>query len=153
MQLLQMDVVDEDSQHTVELLSKSASLPAPAAAAAAGDALGSRDLGRAGSSRGPSNLRHTSGPNAAGLQASAAAGAAAGGRDAAGSRAGVKAGAAAGFSFKMFGKDAGSGGASAALQVGCLGWYRVQQEIVRPARGCMFWIFAVHGCLPASSFV
>lgn len=98
MQLLQMDVVDEDSQHTVELMSKSSSLPVPATATGgmgAADVLGSSiDLRRAASTRAPSNLRHTTGPHTA-----AAAGA-------------------AGFSFKTFGKEQGAGGGTAALQVG-----------------------------------
>lgn len=118
MQLMQMDV-DADSQHTVELLSKSASLhTAPSASGAAGLALaGSSDMGRAGSSRGPSNLRHASKPVAAGNQDEAGAGAGVAGG---GSRAGGAAAAAGGFAFKMFGKDMGAGGAggsSAGIQV------------------------------------
>jgi hypothetical protein len=128
MHLMQMEV-DADSQHTVELLTKSASMPAaaPCPLDAAG---GSRDLGRAGSCRGPSNLRHTSGPvssnanSGGGAQGGeAGAGSAAAGRGAA---AGAGRSASGGFSFKMFGKDLGAGGgggggsSAAALQVGSL---------------------------------
>jgi hypothetical protein len=125
MQLMQMDV-DADSQHTVELLTKSASLhTATSAGGAAGLALaGSSDMGRAGSSRGPSNLRHASKPVAAGNQDEAGAGAGVAGG---GSRAGGAAAAAAagGFAFKMFGKDVGAGstgGSSAGIQVRVLGF-------------------------------
>lgn len=131
MQLMQMEV-DADSQHTVELLTKSASLHTAPSGSSAGLGLGlglapagSSDVGRAvGGTRGPSNLRHASGPAPAGQQdGGAGAGAGAG----VGSRPGGSAAAAAGgFSFKMFGKELGAGGGngggggngSSGLQVG-----------------------------------
>lgn len=131
MHLMQMDV-DADSQHTVDLLTKSASMhAAPCSLDAAGS---SRDLSRAGSGRGPSNLRHASGPDVSsnggggaqdghvGAAGAAAAGAAGGGNGRALPTAAGRS-ASGGFSFKMFGKDVGAagggGGGSAALQVGC----------------------------------
>lgn len=129
MHLMQMEV-DADSQHTVDLLTKSASMhAAPCSLDAAGS---SKDLGRTGSGRGPSNLRHASGPGSSnggaqdgdvGAAGAAAAGAAGGGNGRALPAAGRSA--SGGFSFKMFGKDVGaagggsSGGGSTALQVGC----------------------------------
>lgn len=117
MQLLQMEV-DADSQHTVELLTKSASMPAALPAAAADAAAGSHNMARAASSRAPSNLRHASGPGPGPQKAGpVGAAAAAAGATASGSgRAGAVA-AGAGFSFKMFGKDVNSSGGGAPLQV------------------------------------
>lgn len=116
MQLLQMEV-DADSQHTVELLTKSASMPAALPAAAADAAAGTRDIARAASSRAPSNLRHASGPGPGPQKAGPDGAARAAGASTSGSgRAGAAAAAGAGFSFKIFGKDVGSGG-GAPLQV------------------------------------
>jgi hypothetical protein len=123
MQLLQMEV-DADSQHTVELLTKSASMPAALPAAAAEAASGTRDMARAASSRAPSNLRHASGPGPGPQKAGPDGAARAAGPTSTGgsSRAGGAAAAAggAGFSFKMFGKNVGGGG-GAPLQV-CPAW-------------------------------
>jgi hypothetical protein len=90
MQLLQMDV-DEDSQHTAALLSRSASAAAAPASRAGslGITPGHSDV------QGSHSLRAQA---AAGASKQAAAGAAA-------AAAGAAGGAAGGFSFQMFGKD------------------------------------------------
>jgi hypothetical protein len=91
MQLLQMDV-DEDSQHTAALLSRSASVAAapkapPSRAGSLGITGGHSDAIASGS--------HS-------LRAQAAAGAS---KQAAAGAAAAAAGGAGGFSFQMFGKD------------------------------------------------
>lgn len=114
MHLMQMEV-DADSQHTVDLLTKSASMhSAPSA-----DAAASRDIARAGS-RGPSNLRNATGPGGGAQEAGAGVSAAAAGSSKAGAgrpAAAAAAGGGGGFNFKMFGKDLEAGGGSGVLQV------------------------------------
>jgi hypothetical protein len=130
MHLMHLEV-DADSQHTVDLLTKSASLhSAPSA-----DAAASRDMLRAGN-RGPSNLRHATGPGSGAQEAGVGVSAAAVGSSktaarqqltgAGGPGAAAAAAGGGGFSFKMFGKDLGSGGGSAVMQV----------RSHRPCRGC-----------------
>lgn len=104
MQLLQMDMVDEDSQHTAALLSKAASAPAAAVAARQGSDLLQPTLQLAGHSMpaqsrlAGSKLKQQTGP---GKQPAPAVDAAAPGGGAS-SKAGGSAG---GFSFQVFGKD------------------------------------------------
>jgi hypothetical protein len=92
MQLLQMHV-DEDSQHTAALLSRSASVAAAPMAAAS-------RAGSLGISTGHSDLQPSHS-----LRAQAAAGASKQAAAGAGATANAAGGAAGGFSFQMFGKD------------------------------------------------
>lgn len=129
MQLLQMDV-DDDSQHTAALLSRSASAAAAAPAAPASRA------SSLGISAGHSDV---SGSHS--LRAQAAAGASK--QAAAGAAAAAAGGTAGGFSFQMFGKDLTN--SSKPQQVRC--WMRLCLLCCCLCCSCKDYAWVVGACL------